>query len=281
MRFKRINESVKVLTEDKTVNPGGTPYPNYGWCVIVCGGPGMGKSSVVKNLINIDAKHLDIDEVQALWLKTTSIDDGILTTADGREYSMGAENISEPYDLSNPKFTSFVHQVTKPLAKNRQKAFIKAAGNQDKDKLPNVIFDITGDEIDKFMNIFDTVKPLGYKIAIVLVAGEISQAIEQNNLRSRHIDHDLLLNKHRNVLNTILNFFESSLVDEVDEFYVVVQFRVDIHTTEGKLKFLKTDNVYKVKQRGKQLLVPKNIQHLLITEYEKLISGIYDKDKTE
>lgn len=277
MRFKRINESVRVLTEDKTVNPGGTPYPNHGWCVIVCGGPGMGKSSVVKNLINIDAKHLDIDEVKALWLKTTSIDDGILTTADGREYSMGAENISEPYDLSNPKFTSFVHQVTKPLAKNRQNAFIKAAGSHDKEKLPNVIFDITGDEIDKFMNIIDTVKPLGYKIAIVLVAGEISQAIEQNNLRSRRIDHDLLLNKHRNVLNTILNFFESSLVNEVDEFYVVVQFRVDIHTPEGKLKFLKTDNVYKVKQKGKQLLVPKNIQHLLISEYEKLISGIYDK----
>ena len=146
MRFKRINESVKVLTEDKTVNPGGTPYPNHGWCVIVCGGPGMGKSSVVKNLINIDAKHLDIDEVKALWLKTTSIDDGILTTADGREYSMGAENISEPYDLSNPKFTSFVHQVTKPLAKNRQNAFIKAAGSHDKEKLPNVIFDITGDK---------------------------------------------------------------------------------------------------------------------------------------
>ena len=281
MRFKRINESVRVLTEDKTVNPGGTPYPNHGWCVIVCGGPGMGKSSVVKNLINIDAKHLDIDEVKALWLKTTSIDDGILTTADGREYSMGAENISEPYDLSNPKFTSFVHQVTKPLAKNRQNAFIKAAGSHDKEKLPNVIFDITGDEIDKFMNIIDTVKPLGYKIAIVLVAGEISQAIEQNNLRSRRIDHDLLLNKHRNVLNTILNFFESSLVNEVDEFYVVVQFRVDIHTPEGKLKFLRTDNVYKVKQKGKQLLVPKNIQHLLISEYEKLISGIYDKTDAE
>lgn len=281
MRFKRINESVRVLTEDKTVNPGGTPYPNHGWCVIVCGGPGMGKSSVVKNLINIDAKHLDIDEVKALWLKTTSIDDGILTTADGREYSMGAENISEPYDLSNPKFTSFVHQVTKPLAKNRQNAFIKAAGSHDKEKLPNVIFDITGDEIDKFMNIIDTVKPLGYKIAIVLVAGEISQSIEQNNLRSRRIDHDLLLNKHRNVLNTILNFFESSLVNEVDEFYVVVQFRVDIHTPEGKLKFLKTDNVYKVKQKGKQLLVPKNIQHLLISEYEKLISGIYDKTDKE
>lgn len=267
---------VNKLNEDKTVNPGGTPFPTNGWCVIVCGGPGIGKSSAISNLINIDAKHLDVDIVKTLWLKTTEFDDGILRTSDGKEYSMGAENIEEPYDLSNPKFTSFVHEVTKPLAKARKNAFINAAGNYDEEKLPNVIFDITGDDITKFMDIINTCKPLGYQIAIVLVAGEISQAIEQNELRSRKVKKELLLSKHRDVLYTIMKFFDSNLINEVDECYVIVQFRVDISTPEGKMKYLRKDNVYKVKQRGKQILVPENIRHLMISEYEKLLMGLYD-----
>ena len=269
MKFKKLNE-------DKTVNPGGKPFPKNGWCVIVCGGPGIGKSSAINNLINIDAKHLDVDEVKTMWLKTTEFDDGILRTSNGKEYSMGEYNIEEPYDLSNPKFTSFVHEVTKPLAKARKNAFINAAGNYDEKNLPNVIFDITGDDITKFMDIINTCKPLGYKVAIVLVAGEVSQAIEQNEIRARKVKKDLLLSKHRDVLYTIMKFFESSLIDNVDECYIIVQFRVDISSTEGKLKYIKKDNVYRVKENGKQVFLPDNIRHLILDEYDKLISGLYD-----
>ena len=266
------------LTEDKTINPGGKPYPTSGWCIIVCGGSGMGKSTVVDNLLNIDGKHLDVDVVKSLWLKTTQFDGDILTTADGKQYDLDKENIPEPYDFSNPKFVSFVHKVAKPVARARQNAFIKSAGSVTKDRLPNVIFDITGDKITKFMDIIDTVRPLGYQIAVVFVAGEVSQAIEQNERRPRKVDRDILLTKHKDVLYTIDKLFKSNIIKQVDECYIVVQFRIDVNTREGKLAYIKKDNVYKVKSAGKELLVPQNIQHLISSEYEKLISGYYDEN---
>lgn len=268
---------IRKLNEDKTVNPGGKPFPRTGWCIILCGGSGMGKSTAYENIVNIDAKHLDVDEVKNFWLKSSQIEGNILTTADGMKYDLDRENISEPYDMSNGQFTDFVHRVTKPVARARQNSFLTGASTADKSRLPNVVFDITGDEIHKFVEIIDTVKQIGYKIAIVYVTGEISQAIEQNEMRPRKVAKDILLTKHLDVLYTMNKLFTSDIIDTVDEVYIIVQFRCDITDVHGRLDYIKKDNVYRVKVPGKKIMVPSQITARMTAELDKLISGYYDK----
>lgn len=257
---------MRILNEDKTVNFNGKPFPRDGWCVIVCGGPGMGKSTAINNIINIDAKHLDVDEVKTMWLSGSEIYGDKLITASGKEYNLDEYGIDEPYDFSNAKFTSFVHEVTKPLARKRKEYFVKAAGTASGGRLPNVIFDITGDEISKFMDIISVAKEIGYKISVVYVAGKITQALAQNERRARRVDKEIVLSKHRDVIGTVIKLYNSNLMDEVDEFYVIVQYDIDMRTREGKLEYIKKDNVYKLKEFDGTITPRKEIFDMLEQE---------------
>ena len=77
--MKDLKESEKLL-EDKAVNFFGKAYPNNGWCVILCGGSWMGKSTLSKTHILIDAKKLDVDDIKTWWLKTSEIDGDYIKT---------------------------------------------------------------------------------------------------------------------------------------------------------------------------------------------------------
>ena len=77
-----------------------------------------------------------------------------------------------------------------------------------RDRLPNLIFDITGDELKKIMKIVDSVKPVGYKIAVIWVLPTLKKAQRNNLRRDRTVNfEDVLVPKHRDVILTIEELF--------------------------------------------------------------------------
>jgi ABC-type lipoprotein export system ATPase subunit len=75
-------------------------YPKYGQFVILAGGSGSGKGWVLKNLIGINAKVIDVDEMKLLVLKSDKLRAGI-------DASVGRKTTKD--DLKNPKFVSDLH----------------------------------------------------------------------------------------------------------------------------------------------------------------------------
>lgn len=91
----------------------------------------------------------------------------------------------------------------------------------DEERLPNVLFDITGNEFNKISQIIEDVKPLGYKIAIVFVFASITDAMDRNFHRDRIVDRDNFLRTHQGVLKTIQFIFNNNYNKQVDEFWLV------------------------------------------------------------
>lgn len=254
----KINK-VDILNEDKSVSFGGQEYPKFGWCVIVCGGSGSGKSSVIKNLIHIQAKTLDVDDIKKTVLSKSEINGDKLILPNGKEYSL--DGISEPYDMSNPEYTAFIHKITKPLARSKKDTFFNSLVSDNKDRLPNVMFDITGAHIDDFDYIIHTLKPLGYKISVVWVLAGLGTALYRNSKRDRVVPENIVVDKYFSVLGTVSSIFgDKSFLNQVDDVWVVLndaEFNPD--DKESVYDYRKLPNVYHVKSKEDVLKLPNRI----------------------
>lgn len=252
-------EKVNILTEDKSVSFGGVEYPKFGWCVIVCGGSGSGKSSVVKNLVHIQAKTLDVDEVKKVFLKQSEVDGDKIVTKNGKEYYL--DGIPEPYDMSNPRYTEFIHKVTKPLARSKKDTFLNSLSGVDKNRLPNVLFDITGKNSNDFSDIISTMKPLGYKIAVVWVLAELETALQRNAKRDRVVPEKLVTDIYFGVLRTLTDMFsDKSFMSNIDEVYVVLNDMNFDTKDKGQLyTYTMAPNVYKIKSKDDVVSLPNRI----------------------
>lgn len=264
MKFKVVGSKNVPLTEDKVVKFDGQTYPNFGWCVIMCGGPGMGKSTVYKKLVPINAKVFDVDALKTFTLKTSEIDDNVITMRDGTQYNLNDLGIEAPYNLSNDKFTSFIHDKTRPLAKKVRKNVYGTVDRSDKDRLPNVLFDITGSNINDFVDIIDEMGDRGYKIAVVCVLGDVEQAADQNAQRPRKIKNDLLYSLHKDVLHSIENLIgDRKLLARIDSVWVVINFKYDTGDPNDVRRYIEKANVYQIKTVDDIVDLPKRVERTL------------------
>ena len=282
MKFKMVRDVLneEILTEDKVVKFNGETYPSYGWCVILCGGSGIGKSTASNLLVPIDARKYDVDILKSEKFYTIEWDgySDILTFNDGTSYDMGEERISEPYTLSNPDFVQWLHQKRKPLAYKLKKAIFKAGSYASKDRLPNIMFDITGKNKNDFESIVSEVKPIGYKVAIVWVLGDVAQAIENNAKRERKVPIEVLLKAHRGVFRTIEDIgFDTALLKEIDEFWVILQTTFDTNNKDDVLRYKKLDNVFHIDNSRDALAFPETVANVYNKQKEYLSKNIVEE----
>ena len=83
--FTTLDETL--LTEDKICKFGGEMFPKFGWCVIMLGGPGSGKSTAFNRRIAIDAKKYDPDSFKQFSKKKSDITGSTFILKNGKEFA--------------------------------------------------------------------------------------------------------------------------------------------------------------------------------------------------
>ena len=76
----------------------------------------------------------------------------------------------------------------------------------DKDRKPNIIFDVTLKNITKLSNISTALESIGYSkqnIHLVWIVNAVSVAIQQNRSRDRVVPEDILLDTHKGASTTM------------------------------------------------------------------------------
>lgn len=257
-----IEEIHKTLSEDKQITFGrGVTNPNYGWCIIVAGASGSGKGFTIDNEIPITGKVINVDDLKKYYNKMTA--KGIIS--------------DRHYDLRDSQDTYQLHKVIKNKGwKEKQMKGIMNPETHSQDRLPNLIFDITGKQLADISNIISMARPIGYKIMFIWVATNRGMAIFRNLKRDRVVPQDIFHTIH-NQCNTFLPSFlkgnNSNIVNEIDKAYIVFGSGMNVQQNEYSnspcFSLIKTSNGFKFPKRverdlmmvlGKQEPNPQNLQ---------------------
>lgn len=162
--------------------------------------------------MNIDGKTFDVDALKDKYVKMS-----------------GGKIDGEEYDSSNSAHVSKVHaEVDSKGWDKKQKSTIKRSA--DRRHLPNLIYDITGKDPDKKVTaIAKEAKELGYKVALIWVMTNRSEAILRNLGRSRHVKDEIFHSIHNKLREQMLPFLKSqAATDTLDEAWVVYSSHTDI-----------------------------------------------------
>lgn len=251
------------LLEDKMVKYDGELDPKFGWCVIYVGGPASGKGTATKYLSRLRGDYYNVDdlkEIERMWQ--------IRDPKTGKPHADNFDTPEEDRHMGNAEFVSELHQEMKPLSKKWKKSILANPENEEgRERLPNVIFDITGDETKKIMEIVDHLKPIGYKIAIIWILSTIEKALRNNTSRPRQVDTDnVFIPKHEGVIESVEELFNSGAIDKLDEFWVI-DSAIEINPSVDPVGYHKAQNVYHIPLNPDGLKYFENIAQRI--EYNK------------
>lgn len=226
------------LQESKVVTFEGEPAPKFGWAVVMAGGAGSGKGYVINNRILLPNKTIDVDELKKQYLKLKIKnperyeDDGIsfdkvapeILSKINNKKRLTTKEISEVIKtvLKNPKYVSILHGIVR--SKNWKDKIVNSfLSNTDLDKLPNIVFDMTGDAESKLIRTASKVKKYGYKTALVWVITNFEVAKSRNAKRDRSVSDKILTNTHQGAKNAILGFLEKPEATKYyDEIWLII-----------------------------------------------------------
>ena len=238
-----VSEEIdRILSEDKQVTFGrGVTNPNYGWCVIVAGATGSGKGFTIDNEIPIVGKTINVDDLKKIYIEMV------------RKHKIQ----DREYDLGNSQDTYQLHKVIKNKGwKEKQMKGVMNADVHPIDRLPNLIFDITGKQLSDISSIVSMAKPMGYKIMMVWVASNRGMAMFRNLKRDRVVPQETFHTIH-NQCNAFLPSFlkgnESGIVNDIDRAYIVFGSGMDIqhnvYSDSPCFQLIKTSNGFKFPKR--------------------------------
>lgn len=201
LSFKEYNSYLREAQLDEAViTLGGRMYPNFGQVVILAGGAGSGKGFVTDNLIAVEGKTLDVDELKKLSIRSTKFSQKV-------KDELGVD--IKDFDLKNPAMVSKLHEIVGGvynLPNRQQRALFSSILSAHEDRKPNILFDVTLKGLGKLEEISRSVQELGYKkedIHIVWVVNSFEVAIEQNQQRARVVPEEILIDTHEGVALTM------------------------------------------------------------------------------
>nr|DAV79233.1 MAG TPA: Zeta toxin [Caudoviricetes sp.] len=174
---------------------------HFGQVVILAGGAGSGKGTILKNLLDIKGKVFDVDELKS-WMTR------IPEWRKELQKALPGVDLDKPDWLSNPDNVSTAHGVAKKLGiEGRQKNTVfDSVMLADPRRKPNLIFDVTLKEYSKLEDIIKYVTDAGYQkqnVHIVWVLSEMTAAIKNNASRTRQVKEDILIDTHEGASATM------------------------------------------------------------------------------
>ena len=187
---------------EKLITFGGKAYPKFGNIVIMAGGAGSGKGFVKDELVGIEGRVFDVDDLKLLAAKSPIIRKRVMD-----EFGVDLEKLSG--ELKNPENVSKLHEIigiAMNLPDRRMQAFYASVLTAADDRKPNIIFDVTLKDLEKLQSITRQVANIGYakeNVHIVWVVNDIEVAMRQNVTRDRTVPVEILVNTHRGASRTM------------------------------------------------------------------------------
>lgn len=258
--MQSFGEFSNILNE-KLITFGGKAYPKFGNIVALAGGAGSGKGFILKNLVGMEGKVLDVDAIKELAQSAPKIIAKIKS-------EFGIDISKEAFPMKNPENVSKLHLLLsdelKIIDKNKQ-ALYAAVLTAPVDRKPNIIFDVTMKNMKKFDEIARDAAMLGYQkdnIHIVWVVNDVQVAMEQNKARSRSVPEEILMDTHIGAQETMLDLLRDtnrlrSAVDG-DVIFAFNKAKIDasvVKSSSGGM-YIKDANYIYVKRKGKAPLKP-------------------------
>ncbi len=177
------------------------------------GGAGSGKGFVQKQVMDFEARVLDVDELKKLYVKAINSDKTTL----GR-----STNIAKRYyDFKNPDDVEELHFATKKYGKEQQDLYLNGDAINDLRRLQNVTFDITGKKPKETLDICIAMKKLGYKIMFVWVLTNREEAMVRNLMRDRVVPDDVFHEIHNAVNSAVPKFLKTASANIIDDAWLV------------------------------------------------------------
>ena len=266
--FSEINE--KLITFNNKA------YPKSGQIVIMCGGGGSGKGFVVSNVLGIDAKILNVDDIKETLVKMKS--DNPMS----RQFKETYGKYLDEVDMTIPEDVSNLHDFAQnnQLAKKMNNTLFKQQST--KKEKDNILFDVTLKEYPKLEDIAVLAGIGGYdinNIHLVWVLNNFETAKRQNQMRSRRVSDNILEGTHRGCAKQMLNILKYGRGHDIVGGDVWIYFG-STFTGDAKQmvspnggKYLSNFCTVKCKSAGKDY-----------RDFEELMNEkvkVYDKDNNE
>jgi len=222
----------------------------------MAGGAGSGKGFVLSNLVGVEGKVFDVDELKTLASKTPAIKKRV---AD--ELGVDIENLAQ--NLKDPANVGKLHDIMGDylnLDKRKERAFYRSVIAAPADRKPNIIFDMTFKELRKLEKVARDAEKLGYdkkNVHIVWVVNDIEVAKQQNQKRARTVPSEILINTHRGAANTMGDIINmgNKLKKYMDGDIVFAFNKVGVDASLAKSgkggSYVKDANYFYVKRAGK------------------------------
>lgn len=196
-----LDHSRAGILEEALIQLANQKDSHFGQVVILAGGAGSGKGTILKNLLDIKGKVFDVDELKS-WMTR------IPEWRKELQKALPGVDLDKPDWLSKPENVSTAHMVAKKLGiEGRQKNTVfDSVMLADPRRKPNLIFDVTLKEYSKLEDIIKYVTDAGYQkqnVHIVWVLSELEAAIRNNSNRSRVVSDDVLLDTHHGAAATM------------------------------------------------------------------------------
>jgi hypothetical protein len=252
-----IAEQAEMLME-KLITFGGKAYPKFGHVLIMAGGAGSGKGFIQQNLIGLEGKSFDPDELKKLAGKSPLINKRVKD-----EFGVDLKDLGSK--LKVPENVSKLHEIIGDalnLPNRKQAAFFASVMSADSERKPNIIFDTTLSDAGKLQKLSRQVMELGYEkknIHIVWVVNDIEMAKKQNLTRPRVVPAEILVNTHRGASNTMGDILKmgETLRKHMDGDIVFAFNKMNVDTELVKSdhggQYMKDADYVYVKRAGKSL----------------------------
>ena len=208
-----VKEAIERIMLEEGIGVG--QFPREGYCLIIAGAPGSGKSYLRDNAIPIYGKSFDLDAYR-------------------EKYERFLLNVKKMRKTTTKKDGEKILGAKDKAAEDAPSIITKAKnmffGNTNRNFKDNVIFDVSGGKkakepmslIDEIINM---VKPLGYKIGVIWVVTNRSVAMQRNLDRSRTIGDQGFHNKTNQANKHMPKFLtgedSGSLASMVDDAWIV------------------------------------------------------------
>lgn len=269
-------ESVEHQLDEKLITFAKQAYPKSGHALILAGGAGSGKGFVLDNLIGLEGKKFDVDELKKLTLRAPKIKEKI-------KAETGVD--MDKFTLTKSADVGKLHDIVADelnLPNKKMAAFFVNIMNQRPEDKPNAIFDVTLKDLRKLDNITRLLQGARYpkkNIHIVWVVNDVEVAKKQNldPKRGRVVPVEILVNTHRGASQTMLDIVKmgSNLKKYMDGDIVFAFNKVgidgDLAKSDKGGSYLKDANYFYIKRSGKPTMKHKDIEQNVLSKIQKYV----------